>query len=150
MQEKTNNSGQPDQDLVRATALLRRSDRRGDALKRLRELYPRASDQPLELLAFHLYVDAPDALIAVLSQWEQLLTGERDSLDSGAIYHLLYHLYNGLILQRLLGVEGGDLLELAREALSAAEGDPDLDGLRRSVTLMAAMLGGSASPPSEP
>jgi hypothetical protein len=129
--------------------LLERPDRarRAEELWRLR--HPEAPAAAISTLAFHMFVDGTDALVALLVEQEELLAGQREELGDGTIHHVLYHLYNFLLAERLLAPGRAELAEDLHDVLTelAAE-SPDLGAIRSQLRALCARLEGHDPPPA--
>lgn len=128
--------------------LLARADRARTAEQRLRERHPDAPALALSTLAFHLYTDGTDALVELLVEQEQVLAGVRAELSYGSVHHVLYHLYNATLAERLLAPDRATLAaDLGALLSELADEQPDLDGVRAELSRLCAGLEAHAPPP---
>ena len=138
-----------DEKIERIRHLLQRADRPKKAEQRLRKLHPEAAGKAISTLAFHMYTDGSLALVDLLVQQEEFLAGVRTEVSYGAIHHVLYHLYNYTLAERLLVPDRQEIAADLRDVLSeVAEEPPDLAAIKGQLTALCAKLEGHDSPPS--
>ena len=129
--------------------LLSRRDRSKRAEQRLGQIHPEAPEKAISTLAFHMYTDGTGALVDLLTEQEEFLAGARDDLSYGTVHHVLYHLYNYLLAERLLAPDRHEIATDLRDVLwQVAEAQPDLGAIKSQLESICGRLEGHESPPS--
>jgi hypothetical protein len=131
-------------DLV--AALVRRQDLPDAVRAALRQAYPDAPPPMIDTATFHIGVDGVGAALEWLAAVERFLREPPQGLDSGATWHLLYHLYNWQQFQSLLPDGRAGMLEWLEQAKQhLLEGDTEAVGA--ALTQIEAMFQGGLQPP---
>jgi hypothetical protein len=111
-----------------------------------RTAHPDAPQEMIDAAVFHVITDGIEATIDWLAAIEQFLRDPAKSLNYGALWHLLYHLYNYHQLEALIpvGIHGTKTrLEDIRLLLEENDTAAALSQLKE----LAAALGGDVQPP---
>ena len=136
-----------DQCVELALTLLRRTDMAERGITILRQIFPDAPEEPLNTGAFHLYRELPLALMQLLAEIELSLRDPARLVDHGAVWHVVYHLYNWMQLAALLPWARRDIADEVQEAIKALEG-ADAEFALRTLQKLARQLEGAVLPPS--
>ncbi len=112
----------------------------------LARAFPEAPPAMLDTAAFHLFTDGCTAAFGWLASLERFLRQPENGLDSGATWHLLYHLYNWQQVEALLPFSPSGLAERLTDAKQfLSEGD--LEAAERVLTDLQAAVNGELRPP---
>lgn len=129
-------------------ALFARADASDVAIARFRECFPGVDDEILKTLVFHLYVDGQGAMLDMLWDLEMFLRGEHKSIDYGAVFHVIYHLYNYLLIEKLMPITMQDVIDELQEAQELLkEESPDLEGVAETLERLERLVKGATFPP---
>ncbi|WP_017663006.1 hypothetical protein [Baaleninema simplex] len=105
-------------------ALLEREQIPDEARKAFRSAYPSAPDFAIGTAVFHIYVDGIHAALDWLVDVELFLRDpENHKLDIGAVYHLIYHLYNWMQFSTVLPETREDIHDRIKDIKRAIEED---------------------------
>ena len=88
-------------------------ERREKGLEALRKKYPNAPESMIDTAIFHAYVDGMHACIDWIVSLAEFLEDPKKGFNMGKVYHLLYHLYNLMLIENMLPVGSDKLLEIA-------------------------------------
>jgi hypothetical protein len=133
-------------------ALFARPDMAEDGRMVLTRHYPQAPEEMLSAARYHLYTEAPRALLDMLSAIELSLRTPGTGRDTGhyllygEVFHILYHLYNYLQIEAILPVGKKGLLELLAEVKELI-GEDDKEGAMSSLEEINSLLESCESPP---
>src|SRR5262249_15855444 len=115
------------------------------AMARLRTSRPEAAHSVLHALRFHLVVEIPGALRDMLAELELYWRDPQRPLDLwGDTLHLLYHLYNYQLVERLAETGRTEVVELVRD-IRASFDDDDREGMKNSLDKLEELLEGGKS-----
>ena len=135
-----------DERLELALALLARTDRRADGVAALRRTYPAAPDAMLQTAAHHIYTDGAPAVIAFLADAELAIREPGHEIDYGAIWQVLYSVYNWLQLRALLPNATDEMLSILEDIAYLVE-QGDREHLLESVEDLRSVVQGHRLPP---
>ncbi|MEH2237466.1 hypothetical protein [Nostoc sp.] len=127
--------------------LLQRSNLSSEAKQAFHQAYPNAPEEMLKTAVFHTYVDGIGAAIDWLVDLELFLREPSHELDTGVVYHLLYHLYNWYQFNALLADGKIGVLERLKEIKELAS-DGDIEAILSTVEQLESMLKGDQNYPS--
>ncbi len=112
--------------MVLVNALLERVDVIDNATVAFQQAYPDAPPQMIDAAVLHVYRDGVGAALDWVSAAEQFLRNPAEGLDSGATWHIVYHLYNWHQFQALLPIgREGVLDRLSDLKLFISQNNPD-------------------------
>ncbi len=135
-------------ELVRS--LFERDDLRQIALSRFKEKFPEASENIINSLAFHLYVDGYDALLNLLCELELFLRGDIEDIGYGNVDEIIYHLYNFRLLESIMPENAQDVINDIEEIKDILkEETPDIEEVLKSLDELQSVIEGHTSPPDE-
>lgn len=96
-----------------------------------------------------MHSDGTGALVDLLVEQAEFLSGEREEVSSGTVHHVLYHLYNYLLAERLLAPDPQEIVADLEEVMSELEEpQPDLRASKLQLDSLCERLEGNDSPPS--
>lgn len=116
---------------------------------RLQAIYLHAPKEMLHTIAFHLE-HASGSLLDALTNLEELLRGDSEKINYGTSWHILYHLYNYLVIQNFLPMGNKEIiseLELIMEDLN--EDSPDIKSVLSYVENLKNYFTGDTQFPKE-
>ena len=135
-----------DKRLELALALIRRPNRPAEGFDRLRRFFPAAPESMLRTAAWHLYSEAPRAVVDFLAEVELSLRDDDPHYHGPAGVEVLYHFYNFLQFEALVphGLHGlGEVVEDIKECVE----DGDKAGALENLKGLASKLDACESAP---
>ena len=127
-------------------ALLGRTDLIAVATDAFRRAYPDAPQHMIEAAVFHVFRDGVGAALEWVAAAERFLRDPSHSLDHGATWHVVYHLYNWQQFEALLPIGREGVLERLKDMrLFLKEGDPE--AAQGVLKQLEEMFGGDVLPP---
>ncbi len=127
-------------------ALLARPDAAAVAAGAFRKAYPDAPQAMIDAAVFHVVIDGVEATVDWLAAVERFIRDPSEGLDFGAVWHVVYHLYNWLQFEALMPMGATGLKEHLGDVKHFIEEDDKeaaLDVLKRLVSA----IEGDAGPP---
>ena len=132
-------------------ALMEREDWLEAAREAFRKAYPEAPPEMIGCAVFHVYVDGVRAALEWVAATEQFLQDPSKSIDYGATFHLLYHLYNWQQFQALLPDGRTGVVALLNDVKHFLEKENDPEAaLRTTNDLISMFEAGLTAPKVEP
>ena len=139
-----------DRKLELVHSLFKRGNLRQIALSRFKEKFPNASENIIDSLAFHLYVDGHDALLNLLCELELFLKGDIEDIGYGNVDEIIYHLYNFRLLESIMPETAQGVIDDIEEIKDLLkEETPDIKGILKSLDELQELIEGHISPPDE-
>jgi len=117
------------------------------ATEAFRRAYPDAPPPMIDAAVFHVFSDGIGATVDWLAAIERFLRDPSVGLDAGAVYHVVYHLYNWQQFQALLPLGRDGFKELLQDIREFIEEDDKTAALRVLKDLLGA-VGGDVTPPA--
>ena len=114
-------------------------------LAHLKSAYPDAPEEAVRSAAFHLYNELPLALLNLSAELEASLR-EETLPNHGAVWHVIYHLYNWLQFVAIAPWARKDFMDELNE-ISEALGSDDKDFALSTLRRLLGRLKGESNPP---
>jgi hypothetical protein len=127
-------------------ALLARAGVAKDAAEAFRQAYPDAPKEMINTAVFHVVSEGIEATVDWLAAIEQFLRDPSEGLDYGAVWHVIYHLYNWQQFQVLLPVGRVGLKEQLEDIGQFLE-EGDSESAKQVLKRLSEALSGDARPP---
>jgi hypothetical protein len=128
-------------------ALMEREDWRETAKQALRKAYPEAPAEMVRCAVYHVYEDGVRAALEWVAAAEQFLQDPSKSIDYGATFHLLYHLYNWQQFQALLPDGRTGVVALLNDIKHFLEKEDDPKAALSTTNDLIRMFEAGLSPP---
>lgn len=112
----------------------------------LKRLYPEACEEIIANAAFHLFVDGPGALFDLLANIELFLQEKADNIY-GYDWHVLYHIYNWHIQERMLSISKGNIASEFYELENMIKNKEKRSVVLHQLKRVKEYIDGSKSPP---
>ncbi|MEM6502481.1 MAG: hypothetical protein AAF685_11660 [Cyanobacteria bacterium P01_C01_bin.89] len=123
-------------------SLLKRENRRDEAVACISTAYPKATPKMVGTAAFHAYADGVSAAVNWLVDLELFLRNNPSEFETGEAYHLIYHLYNLLHFEDLMSTLHEDLVDKVNDIQLLLEEDGDSEGAANFLDELKARLQG--------
>ncbi|MBN1818712.1 MAG: hypothetical protein JW828_15225 [Sedimentisphaerales bacterium] len=138
-----------DEKLALVRSLFERKQVDGQAMDRFASKYPKASKEIIHGLAYHLYIDGHDALLAMLCELELFLQGKIHDISYGWIFEVINHLYNFQLLESLMPEQAQDVIDSITEIESELKDEkPNIPSVLSMLRELKDILEGNAEIPS--